>query len=81
MRDTVEKQTKWTMTASASHSDATDNVWEAARRLGLFSLSEAELDSVIHQHRDSPQRADRIAAEAARYIRSLRAGFAAGDVC
>jgi len=81
MREIAEKQTKCTVTASASTSDATDNVWEAARRLGLFGLSEAELDAVIHQHCDSPQRADRIAAEAARYIRGLRAGFAAGDVC
>jgi len=80
MRYTVEKQSTMT-TPRQSASDLAGSIWDAARRLGLFGLTEVELDAVIHEHCDSPQRADRIAAEAARYVRSLRAGFAAGDVC
>ena len=66
--------------ASESASDA-DNIWEVARRLGLYGLSRAELDAVIHRRHCSPERADRIAAEAARYVRGLRIRHAAGDVC
>ena len=61
-------------------SDA-ENIWEIARRLGLYGLSESELDAVIHRHHDSSDHADRIAAEAARYVRGLRTGHAAGEVC
>jgi len=60
--------------ASEPASNAAGNVWESARRLDMYQMTEAELDVLIDQ-------CDGLTAEAAQYVRDLRARLAAGDVC
>ena len=60
--------------ANEPSSGAAGNVWEAARRLDLYGMTEAELDTLIEER-------DGLTAEAARYVRGLRTGHAAGEVC
>ena len=55
-------------------------IWEATHRLGLYGLSDAELETLI-QHGASPQTDTRLAAEVAHYVRHLRLGLANGDGC
>jgi hypothetical protein len=55
-------------------------IWEAAHRLGLYGLNDAELETLI-QHAGSSLPDARIAAEAGYYVRHLRIGLADGDGC
>jgi len=54
------------------------DIWQTARRMGLYSRATKELEGLIAQHRCGPLRADRLTAEAARHVRNLRRGLAAG---
>ena len=47
-------------------------VWEAARRLRLYTLTSAELEALIVQHHEASLQVDRVIAEAARHVRDLR---------
>jgi len=57
---------------------ASSDIWKAARCLDLYARTDAELGALIAQHREAAQAADRVIAEAARYVRNLRHALAAG---
>lgn len=54
-------------------------VWEAARRLGLYGLTNTELDALIVQRCEAPLLVDQVTTEAARHVRDLRRASAAGE--
>jgi len=54
------------------------DVWEAARRLGLYGQADMELEALIARHRGSLQFVDRVTVEAARFVRDLRRVSATG---
>jgi hypothetical protein len=66
---------------SVSSSAISSSIWEATQRLGLYGLADAELEALITQRGSSPLAGDRIAVEAAQYVRQLRSGLARGDTC
>ena len=70
---TFERERNMTQ-ANEPTSNTAGNVWELARRLDMYRMTEAELDALI-------ERRDGLTAEAAQYVRDLRAGLAAGHVC
>jgi hypothetical protein len=57
------------------------DIWETARRLGLYGWTDIKLATLIRQHSTNPQPAERVETEAARLVRSLRRGLAVGEVC
>jgi hypothetical protein len=50
-------------------------IWEAARRLNLYRLSDEELETLI------AKRTDLVIAAAARHVVDLRRGLRAGETC
>jgi hypothetical protein len=58
-----------------------DEVWVAARVDGLYSMRDDELAALIARHDRSALFVDQVRAEAARHIRRLRRGMAAGRTC
>jgi hypothetical protein len=54
------------------------NVWQAARRFGLYGRDDVELEALIALHRTALLPADRRTIEAARFVRDLRREAAAG---
>jgi hypothetical protein len=69
------------MTTASSSAIIGGSIWEATQRLGLYGLGDAELEALITRHGSSPLPGDRIAVEAAQYVRQLRSGLARGDTC
>ncbi len=57
------------------------DIWAAARRIGMYGMSEEMLRALIVRHRDGPALADRVIAAAARYVIELKHGMAAGAAC
>jgi hypothetical protein len=60
---------------------ASREVWAAARSLGLYGKRDAELETLLLQHRSGPASADRVIAASARHVVDLRRGMAAGGSC
>ena len=60
---------------------ASAEVWVAARVHGLYGMCDDELAALVARHDGSALFADRVRAEAARHIRRLRRGMAAGRTC
>jgi hypothetical protein len=56
-------------------------IWEAARRLGLYGLVDAELQALIQQRGGGSRPEDEVAAEAAQHVRRLRSKLAKGEAC
>jgi len=54
------------------------DIWQAARRHGLYRRSDLELETLIARHQPGHLCVDRVTAEAARHIRNLRRALAAG---
>jgi hypothetical protein len=54
------------------------NVWQTARRLGLYGRDDVELEALIALYRTAPLPADRWTIEAAHFVRDLRREGAAG---
>ena len=54
------------------------NVWQTARRLGLYGRDDVELEALIAFHRTALLAADRWTIEAAHFVRGLRREAAAG---
>jgi hypothetical protein len=54
------------------------NVWQTARRLGLYGRDDAELEALIASHRMASLSADWMTIEAAHFVRDLRREAAAG---
>ena len=50
-------------------------IWETAKCLDLYALSDEELETLVAKH------VDPVVAAAARYIVDLRRGLAAGRTC
>lgn len=55
-----------------------NDVWQAVRSLDLYGSSVAELEALITLHGDGPLFIDQVITEAARHVRDLRKGMAAG---
>jgi len=51
-------------------------VWEAAKRLNLYALSNEELKALIAAHEDDP-----VVIATARYIVEFRRGLTSGETC
>jgi hypothetical protein len=68
-----------TPTNSATPSETErGNVWQIARRLGLYGRDDVELEALIALHRTATLPADRWTSEAARFVRDLRREAAVG---
>jgi hypothetical protein len=65
-------------TSASSHAIKSSDVWNAARSLDLYASSSAELEALITLHCDGPLLSDQVITEAARHVRDLRMGLAAG---
>lgn len=59
---------------------ASSDIWKAARHLELYGRTDAELEALIARHREDALPADRVIAEAARYVRHLRHALSTGAV-
>jgi hypothetical protein len=55
-------------------------IWEATQRLGLYRLTNAQLEALI-SNASGPQPDAQLLAEAAHYVRELRLGLANGNGC
>jgi hypothetical protein len=66
-------------TSAASHGIKSIDVWKAARSLGLYASSGAELEALITLHGEGTPFIDQVITETARHVRDLRKGLAAGD--
>jgi hypothetical protein len=66
-----------THSATPSETDC-GNVWQAARRLGLYGRGDVELEALIALHGTAPLPADRWTIEAAHFVRGIRREGAAG---
>jgi hypothetical protein len=66
-------------TSASSHAIKSSDVWEAARSLDLYASSAAELESLITLHCEGLLVSDQVITEAARHVRDLRRGLAAGQ--
>jgi hypothetical protein len=54
------------------------DIWKAARRLGLYARSDAELCALIAWHRGGALFVDRVTVDAAQHVRDLRRTLAGG---
>jgi hypothetical protein len=66
------------MTAGGGDGGDDYAIWEATQRLGLYGMTDAELEKLI-KHAGDQQPDARVAAEAAQYVRHLRNGMSRGD--
>jgi hypothetical protein len=68
-----------TVANAAARGISSGAVWETARRLNLYALTNIALDALITQHHEASLLVNQVTAEAARHVRDLRrASEAAG---
>lgn len=77
VRDQTRRK-RMTSVSTPAAEIASNDVWKAARRLNLYGRTDIELDALIVQHHEDTLPADRVIAEAARYIGGLRRALAIG---